>query len=176
MVLSVIRQGLDILASYHVLAYMLVAPLVWLLVGQRWAGELRLMNGLFAGAGLYLLVCWVVEAFHNWYSQVEFVQYAFVNRITGPYAWAVWSPVAGYVAGQLFWLRRFRQSGWLILLIGGLWLFGTLFPFLTFWHHDYLPSSWTMFSPKQLLILLLSPLFILEVKLLRHCVALLRRP
>jgi molybdopterin-containing oxidoreductase family membrane subunit len=87
-----------------------------------------------------------------WYSGVEYEQYAFLNRATGPYAWAYWAMMTCNVfSPQLMWSKRLRTSimfsfGISIVVNIGMW-FERFVIIVTSLHRDYLPSSWTMFSP-----------------------------
>ena len=36
-------------------------------------------------------IAYITELFMAWYSGVEYEQYAFLNRATGPYWWAYWA-------------------------------------------------------------------------------------
>ncbi|RAK62703.1 hypothetical protein [Hymenobacter edaphi] len=141
--------------AYYVLDYYpTLLGLIGLCSLWRPASDKRLLPGLnllTAAAGLLNLLGWSYELFVAWYSQVEFEQYAFVNRATGPYWWAYWSLLLPRIGSQCFWWPRPRRS-WR-------WSFGyavawVLLPvlersviILSGWHRDYLPSSWGMFSP-----------------------------
>jgi molybdopterin-containing oxidoreductase family membrane subunit len=87
-----------------------------------------------------------------WYSGVEYEQYAFLNRATGPYAWAYWSMMSCNVfSPQFMWSKRLRTSIMFSFAISivvniGMW-FERFVIIVTSLHRDYLPSSWTMFSP-----------------------------
>ena len=48
-----------------------------------------------------------------------FERAAFVNRISGPYAWLYWLLLATVVVlPQLYWIRKFRTTPWISMLIG----------------------------------------------------------
>ncbi|MFB3133988.1 MAG: NrfD/PsrC family molybdoenzyme membrane anchor subunit, partial [Rhodothermales bacterium] len=54
---------------------------------------------------------YITEFFMAWYSQVEYEQYAFLNRSTGPYAWAYWIMMScNLLFPQFFWIKRLRRS------------------------------------------------------------------
>jgi len=86
-----------------------------------------------------------------WYSGVEYEQYAFLNRATGPYWWAYWSMMTCNVfSPQLMWFKKLRTSILFSFFISivvniGMW-FERFVIIVTSLHRDYLPSSWTMFS------------------------------
>jgi molybdopterin-containing oxidoreductase family membrane subunit len=87
-----------------------------------------------------------------WYSGVEYEQYAFLNRATGPYAWAYWAMMTCNVfSPQFMWSKKLRTSIMFSFFISivvniGMW-FERFVIIVTSLHRDYLPSSWTMFSP-----------------------------
>ena len=97
-------------------------------------------------------VAYITELFIAWYSGVEYEQYAFLNRATGPYWWAYWSMMTCNVfSPQFMWFKKLRTSIMFSFIISivvniGMW-FERFVIIVTSLHRDYLPSSWTMFSP-----------------------------
>jgi len=97
-------------------------------------------------------VAYITELFIAWYSGVEYEQYAFLNRATGPYAWAYWMMMSCNVfSPQFMWFKKLRTSIMFSFFISivvnvGMW-FERFVIIVTSLHRDYLPSSWTMFSP-----------------------------
>jgi len=95
---------------------------------------------------------YITELFMAWYSGVEYEQYAFLNRATGPYWWAYWSMMTCNVfSPQFMWFKKLRTSIMFSFFISivvniGMW-FERFVIIVTSLHRDYLPSSWTMFSP-----------------------------
>ena len=87
-----------------------------------------------------------------WYSGVEFEQYAFLNRATGPYWWAYASMMScNVIIPQLYWIRKIRTSFIATFILSifvniGMW-FERFVIIVTSLHRDFLPSAWTMFSP-----------------------------
>ena len=83
---------------------------------------------------------------------MEYEQYAFLNRATGPYWWAYWSMMTCNVfSPQFMWFKKLRTSIMFSFIISivvniGMW-FERFVIIVTSLHRDYLPSSWTMFSP-----------------------------
>ncbi|WP_162055744.1 NrfD/PsrC family molybdoenzyme membrane anchor subunit [Pontibacter pamirensis] len=110
------------------------------------------MNKVIILTGSIVGVAYTTEFFIAWYSGVEYEQYAFINRATGPYWWAYWSMMTcNVITPQLFWFRRIRRSLVLTFIISifvniGMW-FERFVIIVTSLHRDYLPSSWAMFSP-----------------------------
>jgi molybdopterin-containing oxidoreductase family membrane subunit len=93
-----------------------------------------------------------IELFVAWYSGNPYEIALFRNRATGPYAWALWTVlVCNVVAPQILWSRRARRTPWLIFLVCviiniGMW-FERFVITVTSLHRDYLPSSWTIYTP-----------------------------
>ena len=114
--------------------------------------HIELMNIVIMITGSIVGCAYITELFMAWYSGVEYEQYAFLNRATGPYAWAYWAMMTCNVfSPQLMWSKRLRTSimfsfGISIVVNIGMW-FERFVIIVTSLHRDYLPSSWTMFSP-----------------------------
>jgi molybdopterin-containing oxidoreductase family membrane subunit len=95
---------------------------------------------------------YITELFIAWYSGVEYEQYAFLNRATGPYWWAYLLMMScNVVSPQIMWFKKIRTSIVISFIISivvnvGMW-FERFVIIVTSLHRDYLPSSWTMFSP-----------------------------
>ena len=87
-----------------------------------------------------------------WYSGVEFEQYAFLNRATGPYWWAYVSMMScNVIIPQLYWIKKIRTSFIATFILSifvniGMW-FERFVIIVTSLHRDFLPSAWSMFSP-----------------------------
>tara|TARA_B100000900_G_C20508746_1_gene687048 strand:+ start:97 stop:663 length:567 start_codon:yes stop_codon:yes gene_type:complete len=114
--------------------------------------HIELMNIVIMITGSIVGVAYITELFIAWYSGVEYEQYAFLNRATGPYWWAYWSMMTCNVfSPQFMWFKRLRTSIVFSFIISivvniGMW-FERFVIIVTSLHRDYLPSSWTMFSP-----------------------------
>ena len=95
---------------------------------------------------------YITEFFIAWYSQVEYEQYAFLNRATGPYAWAYWTMMScNLLFPQFFWIKRLRRNIPFLFVTSiivniGMW-FERFVITVTSLHRDYLPSSWDYFNP-----------------------------
>jgi Ni/Fe-hydrogenase subunit HybB-like protein len=95
------------------------------------------------------------EWFTAWYGGNPDERFVFVNRATGPYAWAFWTMVMCNVAvPQLLWLHRVRVSPAALLPISilinvGMW-FERFVIIVTSLHRSYLPSSWVMYYPTSI--------------------------
>jgi predicted flap endonuclease-1-like 5' DNA nuclease len=114
--------------------------------------HIELMNIVIMMTGSIVGVAYITELFIAWYSGVEYEQYAFLNRATGPYWWAYWAMMTCNVfSPQFMWFKRLRTSIMFSFFISivvniGMW-FERFVIIVTSLHRDYLPSSWTMFSP-----------------------------
>ncbi len=114
--------------------------------------HIELMNIVIMVTGSIVGVAYITELFIAYYSGVEYEQYAFLNRATGPYAWAYWSMMTCNVfSPQFMWSKKLRTSIAFTFIISivvniGMW-FERFVIIVTSLHRDYLPSSWSMFSP-----------------------------
>lgn len=92
------------------------------------------------------------EFFMAWYSGVKYEQYVFMNRATGPYAWAYWIMVScNVISPQLLWFKAIRSNLVMVFILSlvvnvGMW-FERFVIIVTSLHRDYLPSSWAMYKP-----------------------------
>ncbi len=114
--------------------------------------HIELMNIIIMITGSIVGCAYITELFIAWYSGVEYEQYAFLNRATGPYWWAYLLMMScNVVSPQVMWFKRIRTSILVSFIISivvniGMW-FERFVIIVTSLHRDYLPSSWTMFSP-----------------------------
>jgi Ni/Fe-hydrogenase subunit HybB-like protein len=114
--------------------------------------HIDMMNRIILITGSIVGVAYITEFFMAWYSGVQYEQYAFLNRMAGPYWWAYWSMMTcNVITPQLFWSSKLRESLVATFIISifvniGMW-FERFVIIVTSLHRDYLPSSWTMFSP-----------------------------
>ena len=114
--------------------------------------HIEYMNIVIMVTGSIVGVAYITELFIAWYSGVEYEQYAFLNRATGPYWWAYWSMMTCNVfSPQLMWFKKLRTNIAFTFFISivvniGMW-FERFVIIVTSLHRDYLPSSWSMFSP-----------------------------
>jgi molybdopterin-containing oxidoreductase family membrane subunit len=114
--------------------------------------HIELMNIVIMITGSIVGCAYITELFIAWYSGVEYEQYAFLNRATGPYWWAYLLMMSCNVfSPQIMWFKKIRTSIVISFIISivvnvGMW-FERFVIIVTSLHRDYLPSSWTMFSP-----------------------------
>ena len=114
--------------------------------------HIELMNIIIMITGSIVGCAYITELFVAWYSGVEYEQYAFLNRATGPYWWSYWLMMTCNVfSPQFMWFKKLRTSIAFSFVISivvniGMW-FERFVIIVTSLHRDYLPSSWTMFQP-----------------------------
>ncbi|MBP6303727.1 MAG: polysulfide reductase NrfD [Bacteroidia bacterium] len=115
-------------------------------------GHLDAMCKVVMLTGSMVGLAYITEFFIAWYSGVEYEQYAFINRATGPYAWAYWIMMScNLIAPQVFWTKWARSTPWFIFLLSiivniGMW-FERFVIIVTSLHRDYITSSWAMYTP-----------------------------
>ncbi|CAN5917163.1 polysulfide reductase NrfD [soil metagenome] len=135
-----------------VLTLMIIARKTFKLEAYITLEHIESMNKVITLTGSIVGVAYITELFIAWYSGVEYEQYAFLNRVSGPYWWAYWSMMTcNVITPQLFWFRGIRRSLLATFIISifvniGMW-FERFVIIVTSLHRDFLPSSWVMFSP-----------------------------
>ena len=113
--------------------------------------HLEKMNIIILVTGSIVGFAYITEFFMAWYSQVEYEQYAFLNRAFGQYAWAYWIMMTcNLITPQLFWFKRLRRSVPVMFALSivvniGMW-FERFVITITSLHRDFLPSSWGYFT------------------------------
>lgn len=114
--------------------------------------HIELMNIVIMITGSIVGVAYISELFIAWYSGVEYEQYAFLNRATGPYWWAyLLMMTCNVFSPQFMWFKKLRTSIMFSFFISivvnvGMW-FERFVIIVTSLHRDYMPSAWTMFQP-----------------------------
>lgn len=114
--------------------------------------HLECMNKIILATGMMVGYAYGMEFFMAWYSGYEYEAFAFINRATGPYAWAYWIMVScNVISPQLFWFKKLRRSIPVMFIVSifvniGMW-FERFVITVTSLHRDFLPSSWDYYSP-----------------------------
>ncbi len=114
--------------------------------------HIEYMNIVIVITGSMVGIAYLSELFISWYSGVEYEQYAFLNRATGPYFWAYWAMMTcNVITPQLFWFEKIRKSFVMSFILSlfvntGMW-FERFVIIVTSLHRDYIPSNWSMFHP-----------------------------
>ncbi|MCB0530907.1 MAG: polysulfide reductase NrfD [Saprospiraceae bacterium] len=119
------------------------------------------MNKVIVLTGTIVGVAYLTELFIAWYSGYIYEQFAFYNRVFGIYWWAYFGMMfCNVVSPQLFWSRKIRRSIWWTFFLSivvniGMW-FERFVIIATTLARDYLPSSWSYYSPTWVEISLFS--------------------
>ncbi|MXW64698.1 MAG: hydrogenase [Bacteroidetes bacterium SB0662_bin_6] len=135
-----------------VVTLMVIARKVYGIEDLITLNHLEKMNIIILLTGSMVGFAYITELFIAWYSQVGYEQYAFINRVTGPYAWAYWIMMScNLIAPQVFWFKRLRRNVPLMFIISilvniGMWFERFVITVISL-HRDYLPSSWGYFTP-----------------------------
>lgn len=115
-------------------------------------GHIEAMNKVIVLTGSIVGCAYLTELFTAWYSGVLYEQDAFYYRILGPYWWAYASMMTcNVISPQLFWFRKLRRNipftfVMSIIVNIGMW-FERFVIIVTSLYRDYLPSSWSYYSP-----------------------------
>jgi len=135
-----------------VLTLMIIIRKVYKLEAYLTIKHIEYMNIVIIVTGSIVGVAYLTELFMAWYSGVEWEQYAFLNRATGPMAWAYWIMMTcNVISPQLFWFKKLRTSIAFTFVLSivvniGMWFerFVIIVPTLC---RTYLPSTWNSYSP-----------------------------
>ena len=135
-----------------VMTLMIIARKIYGIENIITMDHLEKMAIIILVTGTMVGFAYITELFIAWYSGVEYEQYAFLNRSTGPYAWAYWIMMScNLLFPQFFWIKRLRRSIPFLFVTSiivniGMW-FERFVIVITSLHRDYLPSSWDYFNP-----------------------------
>jgi molybdopterin-containing oxidoreductase family membrane subunit len=135
-----------------VITLMVLARKVYHLEHLITVNHLENMTKIILATGSIVGYSYAVEFFTAAFSGNPYEQFVFLNRVSGPYAWAVWTMFTCNVfAPQLFWFKKIRRSVAAMFVISivvniGMW-FERFNIIVTSLHRDFLPSSWGMFTP-----------------------------
>lgn len=116
------------------------------------AGHFDKMAKVLLTTGMIVGFAYATELAIALYSVNRFERFTFENRAFGPYAWAYWTMVfCNVVVPQVFWSARARRSALVLfsaacLVNVGMW-FERFNIIVTSLHRDYLPSSWSHYTP-----------------------------
>jgi Ni/Fe-hydrogenase subunit HybB-like protein len=114
--------------------------------------HLEKMNIIILVTGTMVGFAYITEFFIAWYSGVPYELYAFINRATGPYAWAYWTMMScNLLFPQFFWIKKLRQSIPFMFVTSiivniGMWFERFVITVISL-HRDYMPSAWDYYSP-----------------------------
>ena len=114
--------------------------------------HIELMNKIMLATGTIVGYAYAMEFFIAWYSGNPYERYVFINRATGPYAWAYWTMIScNVISPQLFWFKKLRTNIPLSFVLSifiniGMW-FERFVIIVTSLHRDFITSSWGYFHP-----------------------------
>jgi Ni/Fe-hydrogenase subunit HybB-like protein len=114
--------------------------------------HLHNMAKVMLATGLIVFYGYLMEAFFGWYSANENERYMIANRMWGPYMGYYWALiVCNGLIPQVLWSKRLRSSIPVLFAVAmvvnvGMWLERFII-LVTSLHRDFLPSSWSMYSP-----------------------------
>lgn len=149
-----------------VLTLMLIARKLLKLEQYITLSHIESMNKVIVLTGSIVGVAYITELIMAWYSGNPYEQWAFFrNRIAdpfifapmmgvepAPYWWAYWGMMTcNVISPQFFWIKALRRNVFFTFIMSifiniGMW-FERFVIIVTSLHRDYLPSSWTYYSP-----------------------------
>jgi molybdopterin-containing oxidoreductase family membrane subunit len=138
-----------------VLTLMLITRKVLNLKDYITDNHMEAMAKVVLTTGSLVGLAYSTEFFIAWYSGNEYEQFVFLNRAMGPMAWAYWTMVScNLLFPQLFWFRSIRRNPLLVFVICifvniGMW-FERFVIIVTSLHRDFLPSSWSSYTPTMI--------------------------
>ena len=115
-------------------------------------GHIESMNKIIVLTGSIVGVAYLTELFIAWYSGYVYEQFAFYNRALGPYWWAYAAMMTcNVISPQFFWSKKLRRNVAFTFILSifiniGMW-FERFVIIVISLHRDYLPSSWSMYTP-----------------------------
>ncbi len=119
------------------------------------ASHIGAMCKITLATGTIVGFAYMTELFIAWYSGNVYEQFAFLNRILGPYAWSYWIMVGcNVIVPQFFWFKKCRTNPWIIVGLSilvniGMW-FERFVIVITSLSRSMLPASWDYFKPTLL--------------------------
>ncbi len=114
--------------------------------------HLESMNKVILVTGTMVGSAYLIELFVAWYSGYVYEQFAFYNRVLGPYYWSYIGMMGcNLLSPQVFWVKKIRRSVWWTFFMSifvniGMW-FERFVIIATTLARDYLPSSWSYYWP-----------------------------
>lgn len=110
------------------------------------------MNKVILLTGTIVGVAYITELVIAWYSGYVYEQFAFFNRALGPYWWSYFGMMfCNVLSPQLYWFKSLRRNMVLTFFLSiviniGMW-FERFVIIATTLARDYLPSSWSYYTP-----------------------------
>ncbi len=131
---------------------MLIARKVLKLEDYITIAHIESMNKVILLTGTIVGVAYLTELFIAWYSGYVYEQFAFYNRAVGIYWWSYLAMMScNVLSPQIFWFKKARRSVVITFIMSilvniGMW-FERFVIIATTLARDYLPSSWSYYSP-----------------------------
>ncbi|MEO0877316.1 MAG: NrfD/PsrC family molybdoenzyme membrane anchor subunit, partial [Bacteroidota bacterium] len=135
-----------------VLTLMIITRKVLKLEDYITIGHIESMNKVILLTGTIVGIAYLTELFIAWYSGYIYEQFAFYNRVLGPYWWSyVGMMSCNVLSPQLFWSKKLRRNIFVTFFMSifiniGMW-FERFVIIATTLARDYLPSSWSYYVP-----------------------------
>ncbi len=135
-----------------VLTLMIIARKIFNLQDYITIGHIESMNKVILLTGTIVGVAYLTELFIAWYSGYVYEQFAFYNRATGIYWWSYFGMMAcNVISPQVFWVKKYRRNLFITFFMSifiniGMW-FERFVIIATTLARDFLPSSWSYYSP-----------------------------
>jgi Ni/Fe-hydrogenase subunit HybB-like protein len=135
-----------------VLTLMIVTRKILHLEDYITVNHIESMNKVITLTGNIVGVAYLTELFIAWYSGSVYEGFAFYNRATGPMWWAYFGMMfCNVVSPQVFWVKSLRRNipftFFMSIVINiGMW-FERFVIIASTLQRDYVPSSWSDYSP-----------------------------
>lgn len=136
-----------------VLTIMILIRKTFTLTGFITMSHLNSISRVLIFGSMVIGLAYATELFMAWYSGVEYEMFTFFkSRVTGNYSMAFWiMVVCNAIIPQFLWFNRVRRNlNWLliisIIINIGMW-YERYVIMISALAQDYLPSSWTSYSP-----------------------------
>ncbi|PWK76590.1 hypothetical protein LX99_03457 [Mucilaginibacter oryzae] len=129
------------------------------------------INYLLMFGSLLFTVSLLSELFMAYYTQNEYAQFSFSNRLAGPFWFDIWliGVLSFMILPQILWIKRLRKSFTASIIIVGIWLAlyfvkQALIAFQA-WHTEF-KSSYSEYIIRAIIysVLLLTSYFIVQRK------------
>ena len=110
------------------------------------------MNKVIVLTGTIVGVAYLTELFISWYSGYIYEQFAFYNRLMGPYFWSyIGMMFCNVLSPQVFWWKSMRRNITVTFVMSifvniGMW-FERFVIIASTLARDYLPTSWSYYTP-----------------------------
>ncbi|MEX2396092.1 MAG: NrfD/PsrC family molybdoenzyme membrane anchor subunit [Balneolales bacterium] len=135
-----------------VMTLMIIARKIYGLQDIMTINHIEKMNIIILVTGSMVGFAYIMEFFIAWYGGVEYEKFAFINRATGPYAWAYWiMTLCNVISPQFFWVKKFRRSVVVSFILSiivniGMW-FERFVITVTSLAQDFIPGAWAYYTP-----------------------------